>query len=210
VCWSGSTLVLRACDNCVGGVGVRRGLAVSAPALRLRGLYWHWSRSRLARSSWSARRFADLTNGDNGIFNLQWQPPAWPGCMDWRGSKIWDLDFWRMPCHAGLLVPHGRSRIGRSFLAVRDHEIAAAAAGIRISTVKALTFAVAGALGALGGALWCFDRCISPSQFGLEQSIELLVATVSGRRRHPTRIDHRRLRFTSTCRTTRVSLFSVP
>jgi branched-chain amino acid transport system permease protein len=64
---------------------------------------------------------------------------------------------------------------------VRDHETAAAAVGIRVSTVKALTFAVAGALGALGGALIVTSiGVITPSQFGLLQSIELLVATVVG------------------------------
>ena len=160
------------------------GLAVSAPALRLRGLYLALVTLAVgAIFPGLLRRFASLTNGDNGIFNLQWQPPAWTGLYGLEGQQIWG--FW---VSGGCLVIAGllmhnlvRSRIGRSLLAVRDHEIAAAASGIRISTVKALTFAVAGALGALGGALMVASiGVITPSQFGLEQSIELLVATVVG------------------------------
>jgi branched-chain amino acid transport system permease protein len=160
------------------------GLVVSAPALRLRGLY-------LALITLAVgvifpglvTRFASLTNGSNGIFNLQWQPPAWTGLYGLDGQEIWG--FW---VSGGCLVLVGllvhnlvSSRVGRSLLAVRDHEIAAAAAGIRVSSVKALTFAVAGALGALGGALAVASiGVISPPQFGLLQSIELLVATVVG------------------------------
>jgi len=117
------------------------GLAISAPALRLRGLYLALVTLAVgAIFPGLLRRFADLTNGDNGIFNLQWQPRPGPGCMDWRAANLGILDFWRMPCHRRAAgAQHGPQPYRPVLLAVRDHEIAAAAAGIRISTVKALT-----------------------------------------------------------------------
>jgi branched-chain amino acid transport system permease protein len=160
------------------------GLLISAPALRLRGLYLALVTLAVgAIFPGLVTRFASLTNGTNGIFNLQWQPPAWTRLYGLDGQQIWG--FWVSGgclVLAGLLVHNlVNSRVGRSLLAVRDHETAAAAVGIRVSTVKALTFAVAGALGALGGALIVTSiGVITPSQFGLLQSIELLVATVVG------------------------------
>jgi branched-chain amino acid transport system permease protein len=160
------------------------GLLISAPALRLRGLYLALVTLAVGVSfPGLLLRFANLTNGDLGIFNVQWQAPSFTGLYGLDGQEIWG--FWLSGgclVLAGLLVHNLlSSRVGRSLIAVRDHEVAAAAAGIRVTTVKALTFAVAGSLGALGGALTVASiGVISPSQFGLEQSIELLVAMVVG------------------------------
>ncbi len=160
------------------------GLIVSIPASRLKGLYLALVTIAVgAVFPGLLRRFSSLTNGDNGVFNLQWQPPSWTGLYGLDGQQIWG--FWVSGgcLVVACLVAHNliSSRVGRSLLAVRDHEVAAAATGVRVTTVKALSFAVAGALGALGGALATASiGVITPGQFGLEQSIELLVAMVIG------------------------------
>lgn len=160
------------------------GLIVSIPASKLRGLYLALVTIAVgAVFPGLLRRFTWLTNGDNGIFSLQWQAPSWTGLYGLQGQQIWG--FW---VSGGCLVvvcllAHNliSSRVGRSLIAVRDHEIAAAAAGVRVIRVKALSFAVAGALGALGGGLATASvGVIQPAQFGLGQSIELLVAMVIG------------------------------
>lgn len=160
------------------------GLIVSIPAARLKGLYLALVTIAVgAVFPALLRRFTWLTNGDNGIFNLQWQPPAWTRLYGLDGQQIWGFWVSGACLVVACLLAHNltTSRVGRSLLAVRDNEIAAAAAGVRVLTVKALSFAVAGALGALGGALSTASiGVIGPSQFGLQQSIELLVAMVIG------------------------------
>ena len=52
-----------------------------------------------------------------------------------------------------LLANLGRSRIGRSWRAVRDDEVAAALAGLHVARLRVLAFVVSAACAGLGGAL---------------------------------------------------------
>ncbi|MBX3130662.1 MAG: branched-chain amino acid ABC transporter permease [Polyangiaceae bacterium] len=74
-----------------------------------------------------------------------------------------------------------RSRVGRSFVAVRDNDIAAQAMGVNLVRTKTLAFALSAFITGLAGALYAhlFDR-INPSNFTLIMSIELLVMVVVG------------------------------
>ena len=78
-----------------------------------------------------------------------------------------------------------RSRHGRAWRAVRDDEVAAAACGIAPAAVKMQAFVVGGALSGLAGALYAhWIGFISPEQFGLVFSFELLMlAFIGGARR---------------------------
>jgi len=99
------------------------------------------------------RRFASLTNGDNGIFNLQWQPRPGPGCTTGGAAN---LGFWVLAAarHRRLLMHTWSAAVSAGlFWQSATTRSRRPRQAIRISTVKALTFAVAGALGALGGAL---------------------------------------------------------
>jgi branched-chain amino acid transport system permease protein len=77
------------------------------------------------------------------------------------------------------------SRIGRAWCAVREDEVAADACGIAPATMKLLAFIVGGALSGLAGALYAhWIGFISPEQFGLMFSFELLMlAFIGGARR---------------------------
>lgn len=77
------------------------------------------------------------------------------------------------------------SRIGRAWRAVREDEVAADACGIAPATMKLLAFVVGGALSGLAGALYAhWIGFISPEQFGLMFSFELLMlAFIGGARR---------------------------
>lgn len=73
------------------------------------------------------------------------------------------------------------SRLGRAFRAVAASPEAAAACTIDVARVKLAAFVVAGALGAVAGALYAhWITFVSPTAFGLDTSIELLVMAVVG------------------------------
>jgi branched-chain amino acid transport system permease protein len=84
----------------------------------------------------------------------------------------------------GVLWLLGRvlaSRQGRALTALREDATAAGVIGVDTPRVKAITFAIAAALGGLAGALYAHQlRFISPEQFDWVMSIELLMMLVIG------------------------------
>ena len=74
-----------------------------------------------------------------------------------------------------------RSPTGRAFVAIRDSEISAQSMGIHLARYKTLSFALSAALAGIAGALYAHKlRFISPDQFGILQSIDLLLMIVIG------------------------------
>ncbi len=74
-----------------------------------------------------------------------------------------------------------RSPTGRAFVAIRDSEISAQSMGIHLAYYKTLSFAISAALAGIGGALYAHQlRFISPDQFDIIQSIDLLLMVVIG------------------------------
>jgi branched-chain amino acid transport system permease protein len=80
-----------------------------------------------------------------------------------------------------LLANLVRSRIGRTWRAVRDQEVAAELAGINLGAWRVLAFVVsAAAAGLAGGVLALVVRLAAPSGFTLVLSLSLLTAIVLG------------------------------
>jgi branched-chain amino acid transport system permease protein len=80
-----------------------------------------------------------------------------------------------------LLANLVRSRIGRTWRAVRDNDVAAELAGIRLGSWRVLAFVVSAACAGLGGAvLSIVVRLAAPSAFTLVLSLSLLTAIVLG------------------------------
>jgi branched-chain amino acid transport system permease protein len=80
-----------------------------------------------------------------------------------------------------LLANLGRSRIGRSWRAVRDNEVAASLAGLHVGRMQILAFVISAACAGLGGALLATVQAIaSPGAFTLTLSIGLLTAAIIG------------------------------
>ena len=74
-----------------------------------------------------------------------------------------------------------RSGTGRAFIAIRDSEISAQSMGIAIARYKTLSFAISAALAGVGGALYAHKlKFISPDQFDIIQSIDLVLMIVVG------------------------------
>jgi branched-chain amino acid transport system permease protein len=74
-----------------------------------------------------------------------------------------------------------RSPTGRAFVAIRDSEISAQSMGVNLARYKTLSFALSAALAGIGGALYAHKlQFISPDQFNILQSIDLLLMIVVG------------------------------
>jgi branched-chain amino acid transport system permease protein len=74
-----------------------------------------------------------------------------------------------------------RAPTGRAFVAIRDSEISAQSMGIHLARYKTLSFAISAALAGIGGALYAHQiRFLSPDQFNIIQSIDLLLMVVIG------------------------------
>ncbi len=73
------------------------------------------------------------------------------------------------------------TRLGRAMRAVRDNELAAAAAGVDVFRTKLVAFALCALLGGLGGGLFAGGfSYVSPDQFAFSNSIVLLTMALLG------------------------------
>ena len=74
-----------------------------------------------------------------------------------------------------------RSSTGRAFVAIRDSEVSAQSMGIHLARYKTMSFAISAALAGVGGALYAHKiKFLSPEQFNVIQSIDLLLMVVIG------------------------------
>ena len=74
-----------------------------------------------------------------------------------------------------------RSRSGRALTAIRDSEISAQSLGVHLALYKAAVLAISAALAGLAGALYAHRiQFITPDQFTILMSVELLVLVVVG------------------------------
>jgi branched-chain amino acid transport system permease protein len=73
------------------------------------------------------------------------------------------------------------SRIGRAWVAIREDEIAAKAAGINTRNVKLLAFAMGASFGGIAGGMFAaMQGFVSPESFVLHESIMILAMVVLG------------------------------
>ena len=80
-----------------------------------------------------------------------------------------------------LLANLLHSSMGRTFIAVRDHEAAAALAGIDVARTQVLAFVISASCAGLAGALFGYwSGVTAPAGFGLGLSLQLVTAIVIG------------------------------
>ena len=155
------------------------GVVVGLPALRVKGIYL--GMATLAFGFIVEEVFArweSVTGGNAGIHIKA------PNVF---GFKIDSGEGFYFLC---LVIAVGatlgilnllRSSTGRAFVAIRDSEISAQSMGIHLAQYKTLSFALSAALAGIGGALYAHKlQFISPDQFNILQSIDLLLMIVIG------------------------------
>ena len=154
---------------------------IGIAAARLRGPYLAGATLMLAVALPSvADKYAGVFGGDQGL-TLAITTPSWLGVT--FPPERWLA--W-ITCAAALitlvlLANLSRSRIGRSWRALRDNEIAASLSGLNVARMQVLAFVVSAACAGLGGALIAVvTEIVSPGAFTLTLSISLLTAAILG------------------------------
>lgn len=154
---------------CGGGVcAAVVGFIVGLPALRLQGDY-------LAIATLG---FAEIIR-----IAIQNSPPLGGALGLTPIPKYTDFP-WLYACVIVTVVAIWRiaySPKGRAIMAVREDEIAAAAVGLNTTTYKVTSFVIGAFFAGVAGALYAMnERSITPTSFGLQKSIELVVMVTLG------------------------------
>jgi branched-chain amino acid transport system permease protein len=133
--------------------------------------------------------FGKTLGGEQGLTVLAPPAPDWfTSFIAWVSGNFADQTKWL--AYLGtivllitffLLANLTRSRIGRTWRAVRDNEVAAELAGISLAHWRVTAFVVSAACAGLGGTVLALVvRLAAPSAFTLVLSLALLTAIVIG------------------------------
>ncbi len=154
-------------------------ILVGVPSLRLKGLYLAITTLAFSLIINHIILYAEgLTHGPNGIFV--------------SGAKVFGIDFQRgkalyylalgitvVVVLAALNIQ--RTRIGRAWMAIRDHDIAARVMGIDLVRYKLLAFVISSFIVGIAGALISIQiRFVNIDVFALILSIEALAIIILG------------------------------
>jgi branched-chain amino acid transport system permease protein len=155
------------------------GWVLGLPALRLKGIYL-----AIATLAFNiiveevTARWEGLTGGNSGLHLKS---------IELFGVNIGDDTRFYYLCLALTvlsilaLMNLLRSPTGRAFVAIRDSEISASCMGVNLATYKTMSFALSAAFTGIAGALYAHKvSFISPEQFTLLQSIELITIVILG------------------------------
>jgi branched-chain amino acid transport system permease protein len=174
--WPVWLLIIAAAAACAVAGGI-----VGLAAARLRGPYLAGATLMLAVALPEiAGRYQGIFGGDQGL-NINVTVPAALGV----NFQLTQWLAW-VSCLAALitlflLANLMRSRVGRSWRAVRDDEVAAALSGLNVARLQIMAFVVSAACAGVGGALLAIVLAnVSPGTFTLTLSIALLTAAVLG------------------------------
>lgn len=157
-------------------------LVMGAMTLRMRGVFFALATVAMSLALVQVtRHFVDLTGGSDGL------------ALKFNGDSLWAMQS-RKPTpflYAGLAMVAIyyaitrwilRSRFGLEMMAVRDDEVAAAAAGVSVFRTKMLGFLLSAMMTAIAGTLYMqFYMAIDPeAAFGLSQAIQLQLPSLLG------------------------------
>lgn len=155
------------------------GLIVGLPALRLKGIYL-----TIATLAFNViveeiiARWHSLTGGNEGKHLKPVELFGWKMESD---AEFYYLCLALTVACCLACVNLLRSPTGRAFVAIRDSEVSASCMGVHLAKYKTVAFAFSAALTGIGGALYAHKLAfISPEQFTLFQSIELITIVILG------------------------------
>jgi branched-chain amino acid transport system permease protein len=165
-----------------GGFAALFGLVFGIPSLRIKGLYL--AVATLAAQffvDWMFSRVAWFTNNTSSGSVTAPALDVFGWIVDAPVERYWlCLGF---ACVFALLAKNlVRSRVGRSWMAIRDMDIAAEIIGIRPMTAKLSAFAASSFVVGVAGALWAFVHLGSwePLAFSIDMSFRLLFMVIIG------------------------------
>jgi branched-chain amino acid transport system permease protein len=161
------------------GLSAAAGVVVGLPALRVKGIYL--GIATLAFGFILEEVFARWESVTGGNAGLNVKAPVLFGQTIGSGAPFYYLCLVITVVATLAILNLLRSPTGRAFVAIRDSEISAQSMGIHLAYYKTLSFAISAALAGIGGALYGHNmRFLSPEQFNIIQSIDLLLMVVIG------------------------------
>jgi branched-chain amino acid transport system permease protein len=161
------------------GLSAALGFVVGLPALRLKGIYLGMATLSFGFILEEVfARWESVTGGNAGI--RIGKPEIFGWVLESSEGFYWLCLGLTIAATLGVLNLL-RSPTGRAFVAIRDSEISAQSMGIHLAYYKTLSFSISAALAGVAGALYAHNlQFISPDQFNLLQSIDLLLMIVIG------------------------------
>lgn len=149
-------------------VAIVAAVIIGVPTLRLRGDYLAIATMGAAEIIRVVINNLKITNGPAGIFNIP-QFATWPV-------------VYIVMCITTIMIANFvHSRAGRAVMSVREDDIAAEAMGINTTKWKLAAFVFGAATAAVGGSFHAsYLQTIAPSDFGIMNSIALLIIVVLG------------------------------
>ncbi len=155
------------------------GFLFAIPALRLSGLYLALATLALAISvPQILKKWESVTGGVQGLVLTKPHSPI--GALT---SDQWLFYFTAVVALALYIAAWVvlRSSVGRAFVAIRDNEVAAEAAGIPIARFKTLAFGMSAFYAGVAGSLSAFVVAyVAPDSFDFLLSLNLVVGMVVG------------------------------
>jgi branched-chain amino acid transport system permease protein len=155
------------------------GVVVGLPALRVKGIYLGMATLAFGVIVEEVlARWESVTGGNAG---LHMKPPAIGSFSLGMGDGFYYLCLALAVVATLAILNLLRSPTGRAFVAIRDSEVSAQSMGIHLAYYKTLSFALSAALAGVAGALYAHKiSFLSPDQFSVLQSIDLLLMVVIG------------------------------
>ncbi|GAB3545291.1 branched-chain amino acid ABC transporter permease [Noviherbaspirillum agri] len=158
------------------------GVAFGLPSLRIRGFYL--AAATLATQFfvvWCLTKIGWFTNySSSGVITAQ-QMTILGYTFDTPASKY--LLTLSIVCVMALMVKNMvRSNVGRSWMAVRDMDVAAEVIGFRLMRTKLLAFAVSSFYCGIAGALYAYAYLgtVEPEAYSLDLSFRILFMIIIG------------------------------
>jgi branched-chain amino acid transport system permease protein len=156
------------------------GAVVGIPSLRIRGLYL--AIATLAGQliiEWTINHVPWISGGVQASIEVA-RPMLFGTQLKTQFQLYWFLLFFAVLAIVGTLNLV-RSRIGRAFIAIRDHDIAAEIIGINIFRYKLFAFAISSFYAGVTGVLYTYYLGIANyEQFTLITSVDYLAMIIIG------------------------------
>ena len=155
------------------------GLCIGALALRMRDIYLALATFAFGEAAqWVFLDWNSVTGGPNGLHI----PPAHLLGLELLTDKqAYPFVAVMALLMLGLTIVVSRSRLGRSFRAVRESEVAAMAMGVPVRETKLIAFALSAFFaGVAGGMFALYSTYIHPDSLGFQTTILVLTMVVVG------------------------------
>jgi len=165
-------------------VSALAGLLLGVTAARLSGPYLAGTTLVIALAIPSlANRFESVFAGEIGFSVDFGNPPHWlDNLIGEVGIEKWQLLVTIIFATIALFFALNilNTRTGRSWRALRDHDLAASLQGVNVGRSRIFIFMVTSAFAGMAGALYGLRGIVSPSVYAVSLSLSLLTAAILG------------------------------